>query len=115
MTLAPENIIVNESDPVVFLCESFGVPAPQLLWFNASSPGVVGDSSAALQPRDGVVMISNGSRAHFSGFPITTSTLTIVGALKQDETNYTCVAVNNVTNLLGTPENATSYLIVQGI
>ena len=108
-------ITVNESDSVSFVCESFGVPAPQLLWFNTSSPdGVVGDSSAALQELPGVVDITSGNRSHFSGFPITTSTLTIARVLKHDETNYTCVAVNNVTNLLGTPENASSSLTVQG-
>lgn len=106
---------MNESDSVSFVCESFGVPAPQLLWYNTSSAGVVGDSSAALQELPGVVEITSGTRSHFSGFPIITSTLTIVRVLKHDETNYTCVAVNNVLNLLGTPENASSSLTVQGI
>ena len=103
---------MNESDSVSFVCESFGVPAPQLLWYNTSSPDM---SSAALQQQLGVLNIGSGSRSHFSGFPITTSTLTIVRVLEHDGTNYTCVAVNNVTNLLDTPENATSSLTVQGV
>ena len=107
---------MNESDLVSFVCESFGVPGPQLLWYNTSSlAGVIGDSSAALLELPGVVDITSGTRSHFSGFPIITSTLTIVRVLKHDETNYTCVAVNNVTNLLGTPENASSSLTVQGM
>ena len=70
---------------------------------------------SALQQQQGVVLISSGSRSHYSGFSITTSNLTIVNVLKHDETNYTCVAVNNVTNLLDSPENATSSLTVQGM
>lgn len=89
----------------MYLCETFGVPAPNITWFNASSGTEV----------EGMVVITPGSRDHFSGFSITTSNLTILNAEKEDETNYTCVAVNNVLNLLDTPENATSSLIVQGI
>ena len=114
VTLTPMNITVNESDSVTFMCETFGVPGPQIFWYNSSSPGDVGDSSTALQAQPGVLSITSGNRSHFSGFPIITSNLTIVSVLKHDETNYTCVAVNNVTNLIGTPESAASSLTVQG-
>ena len=32
-----------------------------------------------------------------------------------DESNYTCVAVNNITNILDTPENDNAELYVQGM
>ena len=44
----------------------------------------------------------------------TVSTLTIHNPTDPDESNYACVAVNDITNVLGTPETATAELYVQG-
>ena len=104
-TLTPDSITTNETYNVTYYCETFGIPKPNITWVNASSEAEVA----------GDIDITPGSKDHFSGFPITTSTLTIFNAKKEDETNYTCVAINNVLNLLDTPENVTASLIVQGI
>ena len=45
----------------------------------------------------------------------TVSRLTIHNPPDPDESNYTCVAVNGITNVLGTPETVTAELYVQGI
>ena len=46
--------------------------------------------------------------------PVTVSRLTLCSLLKTEELSYTCLAVNNVTNDLGTPQGVSTNLIVQG-
>ena len=45
---------------------------------------------------------------------VITSVLTITSPMDPDESNYTCSASNNIQNVLGTPEQVTGTLYVQG-
>ena len=107
VSVSPSNLTVNETDSLTFYCQVFAIPVPDLFWINETSQMMV------LSSPEGV-MVTIGTLPHPSGFPITTSNLSIVNVQKQHESNYTCVAINNVTNLLNTPENGTISLTVQG-
>ena len=60
------------------------------------------------------VIISYGSSPHPSGIPFNISNLTILSVTKQFESNYSCIASNGVPNLVGTLENGSISLTVQG-
>ena len=60
------------------------------------------------------VSIANGKDTNQDGTVSATSTLTICNLDKADKLSYTCLAVNNITNVVDTPETATANLIVQG-
>ena len=46
---------------------------------------------------------------------ISISRITICDLRKEDELSYTCIAVNNITNNIGTSEGSSANLIVQGM
>lgn len=57
---------------------------------------------------------SNHSRLDEKGRSIVVSRLRICNLLKSDELSYTCVAVNNISNVIDTAEGAYANLIIQG-
>ena len=89
-----------------FTCEAFGIPLPLILWyFNDSSDPLSSDQ----------FQIQNSTIVNSSGLAISMSTLTITSTLRSShEGSYTCLAINNVNNLIGTPESAMTSLTVQG-
>ena len=82
-------------------CESFGIPPPILTW--------VKDSTNEILVSESFIQIEEDSTADSS-----TSILQIYEPADPDESNYTCIAVNNITNVLDTPEQDTAVLYVQG-
>lgn len=62
-----------------------------------------------------VDIATNSSVIDNQGRAIVTSRLRICSLLKEDELSYTCIAVNDISNVINTPEGVYSNLIVQGI
>lgn len=60
------------------------------------------------------VSIENSDGIDESGRSISVSRLTICSLEKVDELSYTCLAVNDIPNVIDTPEAVTANLIVQG-
>lgn len=61
-----------------------------------------------------VDITTNSNITDNEGRAIVSSRLRICSLLKVDELTYTCIAVNNISNTINTPEGAYSNLIVQG-
>lgn len=103
VSITPEQLIVNRSILLVtFTCYSFGIPAPSITW---------------IMERTGETLINIG-RTQIditTTSSSTTSELTLYQPTDVHESNYTCIAVNNITNVLNTPESATGELFVQGM
>ena len=100
---SPEVIIVNSSTvPLVqFTCQVFSIPPSSVSWTKESTNTALG--------QDGRTLIQQTTIGN-----VTTSILTITSPMDPDESNYTCSASNNVQNVLGTPEQVTGTLYVQG-
>ena len=61
----------------------------------------------------GVEITSRGDVDNL-GRSIVVSRLRICSVMKSDELSYTCVAINNISNVISTAEGASANLIVQG-
>ena len=108
VTVTPATIVVNETDQVTFLCEVFGIPPPDIIWINDFNDELTDSINNGM-------VISYSSTPHPSGILLTISNLTILNVTKEVESNYTCIASNEIINLIGTPENETVSIFVQGI
>lgn len=112
VSVSPSNIVANESDSIMLLCEVSSLPIPTVVWLNSSSP----DNQITTSNDEGDVTLTQIQLpTNTSSIPVTISTLSITNVLKSHEANYTCVATNGIDNLLGTPENGTIPVSVQGI
>ena len=110
MTVTPsEELTVNVTFNATLTCTVFAIPLPIITWIKD-----VDDSIVSEEPqRDSEelrVSITETDSIHMR-----TSVLHFSSTLKSDESSYTCVAVNNITNVIETPENATVDLIIQGM
>lgn len=99
------NIIVNHTNSVSFACEAFGIPLPTISWkkelMNISS--IVNSSDTitiTTSVQDSTVLVS---------------VLSLTNVTKTDEASYTCIGYNGIRNIIGTSENATISLTVQGM
>ena len=61
------------------------------------------------------VVIQDSKSTDSHGRVVSVSSITICNLEKADELAYTCLAVNNISNPIDTPEAVTANLIVQGI
>ena len=104
--VVPKQFTVNQTQPAIFNCTVFGIPIPELMWFK-------GDSSVPVQESESLV-VTNRIFINSTGLNLVRSQLIFPEALRTDQSSYTCVAVNNITNLLTTPENGTTQFYVQG-
>lgn len=84
-----------------------GCAAPDV----ASCAGLV-DGSLCSVPCALSIVASQTTDAN--GRQVSRSQITICNLMKVDELSYTCVAVNNITNAIGTSEGSSANLIVQG-
>ena len=109
VSLSPISLTVNETDTVSFICTVFAIPTAIIHWINDKSSYLPLSVDSNLN-----VTITNSTKDHPSRFPLYISNLTISSATKQHEGNYTCLAINNVINLINTHENQTASLTVQG-
>ena len=101
VTPSPQ-LTVNVTFDATLVCFVFAIPLPEITWIRNSDQSIV-------QEEQGRVSITEEDGIHNR-----TSTLFFSSTLKSDESSYTCVAVNNITNVIDTPENETVDLIVQG-
>lgn len=95
-------MIVNQTDHVTITCTVFALPLPTITWTDARN-----NDTLINAPLVNIHETDSGN--------VRTSVLTFSSIVKANESNYTCTAVNNVTNAIDTVEFATSSLIVQGI
>ena len=102
--------VVNETDPVIFMCSATGIPPPEITWMRN---GVLLDEN--VDPRIG---LSNPSDPEV--FPTTggniysvSRNLTISNTRDNDSDTYTCVASNGNAR---TPSVTQDFeLIIQGM
>ena len=90
------------TDTVSITCSVFALPPPTITWTDDRNSSVVANGG-----RFSILQTDSGNTR--------TSILTFNGILKQDESNYTCTAVNNVTNAISTLEQGGSIITVQGM
>ncbi len=85
----------------------FGIPLPTLTWY---------DSSNLTKPliATNETFFIERTFLNETGLIIVESVLVFTRALRTDMSTYTCIAVNNITNILGTPESGNVTLFVQG-
>jgi hypothetical protein len=102
VTISPVIMTVNQTDTVAITCEVFATPRPDITWTDVRNNSVI-------TPLDGVISIQETTPSD----NVVVSILTFVSINKFNESNYTCTAVNNITNIIGSPEKATSSLTVQ--
>lgn len=103
LVISPVNMIVNQTDIVTITCTVFASPPPLITWTDERD-------NMPLSSLQDVISISETGSGN-----IRTSVLTFHSIVKANESNYTCMAVNNVTNIINTVEQATSSITVQGM
>ena len=89
------------SDAVTITCSVFALPPPPITWTDDRNSSIV-----LPRGRFSITQSDSGNTR--------TSILSFNGILKEDESNYTCTAVNNVTNVIDTVEDGGCIIIVQG-
>ena len=102
--------VVNETDPVIFMCSATGIPPPEITWMRN---GVLLDENV-----DSRISLSNPSDPE--AFPTTGGdiysvgrNLTISNSRDNDSDTYTCVASNGNER---TPSVTQDFeLIIQGM
>ena len=102
--------VVNETDPVIFMCSATGIPPPEITWMRN---GVLLDENV-----DSRISLSNPSDPE--AFPTTggdiysvSRNLTISNTRDNDSDTYTCVASNGNAR---TPSVTQDFeLIIQGM
>ena len=101
VTITPSSVIVNQSDIVSITCEVFGIPVPSVQWTRGTPASIVNitETTNITETRDGNNI---------------TSVLTIQQVQRSEMDTYTCTGANGVTNLINSPQQASSQLFVQG-
>ena len=102
--MTPSKLTVNVTFQATVTCTVFGIPLPSITWIRDSD----GRQVVSEGGMDSVVINQTDSG------DTRTSVLHFNDTVKADESNYTCVAVNNITNVINTSENDTVNLIIQG-
>lgn len=103
LSISPIAETVNQTDQVSITCIVFAIPPPEITWTD---------------DRDGTDITSQEEVIEITEIDVEnthTSVLTFLSIVKANESNYTCSAVNNVTNIINSIDMATSSLTVQGI
>ena len=106
VTLTPSQVTVSVTESLQLVCTSYGIPSVVLTWY-------FGTSKQPLESREGVINITQKTSEYSESLLITTSILTI-----ENITNaywqgvFICEGFNGVTNLIETPENDTSEVII---
>lgn len=94
---------VNVTFPALLTCSVFAIPFPNIIWIkNNTNP-------LASTERIVITEIDSPSTN------VRTSILNITSSVLSDESSYTCIASNNITNIIKSPENGTIDLVIQGI
>jgi len=102
--------VVNETDPVIFMCSATGIPPPEITWMRN---GVLLDEN--VDPRISLSIPSDPEVFPTTGGNIYSSSrnLTISNARDNDSDTYTCITTNENAR---TPSVVQDFeLIVQGM
>ena len=102
-TLEPLELIVNHTQNATFVCEAYGIPIPVITWVKVVNESIVTESSGVIDIMEQIVRINTSE-----------SVLTFLDTVKTDESVYRCEGSNGITNVIGSPENDTVRLLVQG-
>ena len=102
VTVTPLSQVVNMSDTVTITCTVFALPPPTITWTD--------DRNSAIVLPGGRFSITQSDSGNTR-----TSILSFNGILKEDESSYTCTAVNNVTNVIDAIEEVSGQITVQGL
>jgi len=110
MPLVNFTYVVNETDPVMFMCSATGIPPPEIIWMRN---GVLlddnVDSSISLSSPSDPEVFSTTSGDIYS----VSRNLTISNTRDNDSDTYTCVASNGNARTLNVSREF--ELIVQGM
>ena len=98
--------ILNESDPLELSCAFTGIPRPEVVW-----TFTVGSISSVIAAN--TTNISSTGLSD-SQLPAVQSTLFISNIVKSNEGQYTCLGINNVTNLIDAVDIRSANITVQG-
>ena len=103
MTVTPsDELTVNVTFNATLTCTVFAIPLPNITWIKDVNDSVVSEETGRV------------SITEIDSINIRTSVLSFSSSLKSDESSYTCVATNDIENVLNTLTSATINLIVQG-
>ena len=102
-TLEPLELIVNHTQSATFVCEAYGIPIPAITWVKVVNETVVIEASGVIDITEEIVRVNTRE-----------SVLTFLDTVKTDESIYRCEGENGITNVIGSPENDTVSLLVQG-
>ena len=105
--VSPKSFVLNQTQPVNFTCTAYGIPPPTLTWYDTRN------LSEPLRPTRALNIIED-TYYNDTGFSLVESVLFFTSALRTDASGYTCVASNDILNLLDTPETGSTVLYVQG-
>ena len=86
-----------------FACEAFGIPLPAISWIKLSNRSTLAANKDDIE----IAQMTIDSYTHVSN-------LTFLNTTRTDQSEYTCVGSNGITNVIGSPENDTINLLVQG-
>ena len=101
--VGPVELIVNHTQMAEFQCESFGIPVPNITWIKVSNDSVLSASTNDIEITEEIM----------NSFTCV-SNLTFLNTTRTDQSEYTCVGSNGIMNVIGSPENDTVSLLVQG-
>ena len=101
--------MVNQTNPVTFVCTATGIPAPTIQWYRGSM--LLNGTNSRITVNDTASSMPVGDVASVG------SSLTIDSTLGSDSGTYRCVATNNLINIddmeIGSDEENVT-LFVQG-
>ena len=101
--IGPVEHIVNHTQTAEFVCQAFGIPVPTITWIKVSNGSVLSTGVDDIEITK--VIVDSFTRV---------SNLTFLSTVRTDQSEYTCVGSNGITNVISTPENDTVNLLVQG-
>ena len=102
-SIQPRELIVNHTQTASFICETFGTPLPNITWIKMSDGSVLFNSVDVIEITEVVI----------NSFTLV-SNLTFLSTTRTDQSEYTCVGSSGITNVIGSAENDTVNLLVQG-
>lgn len=109
--LLANGVVENETETAVLTCSFVGIPKPNILWKYSNSFGDNSFSNNIMPSRrfniTTITTISN------QGLYMVNTTLQIKNLTRDEERQYQCSAVNNVTNLLNVRSSSSTPLTVQ--
>ena len=108
-----QRLVVNQTDPVTFVCSATGIPTPLIQWYrgdlllNGTGPGINSRVNLTTTVNEPLGELGNAM-----------STLTINDTMGGDSGDYTCVASNKQfgsDEVIEAADQDTIELFVQGL